>query len=707
MSVLLETSALAGLTIDVKDFGAKGDCQRLMDGLMERGSFQLSSASATFSSTDTGKEIYIADAGGSVYKGKPVLYGNLPLDTTIAQVVNSYTVILQNQALNSVSGASVSWGADDTIAIQKAIESLAAFGGGTVFFPAGMYRVTSHVPGGFGIGFKVDISNIRLTGTGDTSKIFNSSLYSFMTQGTDYYHEVGVSVAYVGTSTPISNIEIDHLWFGDNGGRFNLIVEGPKGAITNPEGAGVLGTTGVVNNLNLHDLTVVTTELCGINTDAQQSSSVTINHVTVQSNGGNHGMYLAGYKSHLTLSNSVITSNTTPMRIGVAVKTGSHILIQGNTISNFAQQGIGLDANAAYQVLSDVIIRGNTIVDDPGGPPPSNLLLPGSKQTVNTHGIQLNNGIGVVIKNNTIKGTNYSGLYVGADLWPISHLSIQNNFISSTKNGIALTASPVAGSNPTPLLSGVSITGNIITKGGSVIESTRRCMGRIDRNSIVPQNRREVKPIERSRATTEDRTWLRKIFTTLIFLFSMSGCLAAVQLGLSGFWSESSSIAVRRRATKLGMCNPEPWMKLADLERDRGLSVSGELDSALACNPLDPDVMTQLALENEIDHHLARALDLLSRAAKVDRGFTPRWSLANFYLRRGNTAEFFGWIHQALSVGYRDFGPEFALCWQASDDPVLIYESLPRRPLVQNQYRAWLARAGKMNAAHQTKIAVP
>ena len=462
---LAAIQALAA-SINVKHFGAKGDCKHVTDGAMAQNSFQLTSASATFTRADVGRAIYILDAGDNTYQGKKVRYGNLPLDTTITRVVDVHTVLVRKAALNSVAGASVTWGTDDSNAIQNAIDYVGASGGGTIFFPAGMFRVTDHLPGGFGMGFKLNASNLRLTGTGDQSRIFNSSVYSFMTSGTDYYHETGVTVFYAGSSTPIANVEIDHLWFGDNGQHFNFIVEGPKGTLTNPEGPGVIGTLGTVNDLRLHDLTIVTSDLCGISTNAEESSGVVMDHINVQSNGGNHGLYLGGQKTNLTVSNSIITSTTTPMRIGVVVKRGSHILIRNNRISNVAQQGIGIDANSEQQLVSDVAVVGNVVSNDPEGPLPLNLLPPGATKSVNTHGIQVNNGTHIAIENNTITGMNYSGIYIGADLWPISDVTIEHNLISTTRTGIVITAQLLAGSHAqaaSDLLRDVRITNNIIS----------------------------------------------------------------------------------------------------------------------------------------------------------------------------------------------------------------------------------------------------
>src|SRR5260221_11970285 len=45
-------------TINVKDFGAKGDCRRAMDGVMNKGSAVLTSTSAHFTGAVGGQPLY-------------------------------------------------------------------------------------------------------------------------------------------------------------------------------------------------------------------------------------------------------------------------------------------------------------------------------------------------------------------------------------------------------------------------------------------------------------------------------------------------------------------------------------------------------------------------------------------------------------------------------------------------------------------------
>ena len=55
-------------------------------------------------------------------------------------------------------------------------------------------------------------------------------------------------------------------------------------------------------------------------------------------------------------------------------------------------------------------------------------------------------------------------------------------------------------------------------------------------------------------------------------------------------------------------------------------------------------------------------------AARVDRQFEPRWTLANFYFRRERPDEFWKWMRAALEVSYGDRRLAFDLCWRMTQD---------------------------------------
>ena len=92
------------------------------------------------------------------------------------------------------------------------------------------------------------------------------------------------------------------------------------------------------------------------------------------------------------------------------------------------------------------------------------------------------------------------------------------------------------------------------------------------------------------------------------------------------------------------------------------------LERAAALNPLASAPRIRLGLEAEIHGDFDGAEKWLLDAASIDRQFEPRWTLANFYFRRGNQTEFWKWMRRALEVSYGDRKAAFDLCWRVAPD---------------------------------------
>ena len=99
---------------------------------------------------------------------------------------------------------------------------------------------------------------------------------------------------------------------------------------------------------------------------------------------------------------------------------------------------------------------------------------------------------------------------------------------------------------------------------------------------------------------------------------------------------------------------------------------------------------------------MASAEDYLLRAARVSRLYEPRWTLANFYFRRGARAEFWNWTRQALELAPRDGTPQFQLCWAMSQDPEeILRKAIPPNPRVVESYASFLLSTNRLDAAAQ------
>lgn len=125
---LLMYNQLLERVYNVEAYGAKHDYQTVSDAGVTSGTATLTSATAAFTTNDTGKSIRVSGAGAA----------GIDLLTTIT-FVNSTTVTLAVNASTTISAKRIEWGSDDTNEIQVAINDCFVRGGGTVYFPNGTY----------------------------------------------------------------------------------------------------------------------------------------------------------------------------------------------------------------------------------------------------------------------------------------------------------------------------------------------------------------------------------------------------------------------------------------------------------------------------------------------------------------------------------------------------------------------------------------
>jgi hypothetical protein len=114
------------------------------------------------------------------------------------------------------------------------------------------------------------------------------------------------------------------------------------------------------------------------------------------------------------------------------------------------------------------------------------------------------------------------------------------------------------------------------------------------------------------------------------------------------------------------------------------------LQRAVALNPLDSRSWIDLALRHEMDGNLPAAEQELLRAAGTDRQYLPRWSLANFYFRRGDDTRFWLWARSASAVLYGDPRPLFRLCDGVATDANLIDRLGLRDPDTRASYLSYV-----------------
>lgn len=162
-----------------------------------------------------------------------------------------------------------------------------------------------------------------------------------------------------------------------------------------------------------------------------------------------------------------------------------------------------------------------------------------------------------------------------------------------------------------------------------------------------------------------------------------------------------------RRAAEIMPGNAAYWFYLYRL-----LDIDGRKDEALRCleraaalNPSDPQVWTALALAAETSGDARTAEQHLFQAMRVDATFLPRWELAQFYFRQGDTATFWRWAHEASEISDDSAWPDlFRFCWLAAasrgENENLISERVvPRRPKEHARYLAFLLDENHLAAA--------
>jgi tetratricopeptide (TPR) repeat protein len=115
------------------------------------------------------------------------------------------------------------------------------------------------------------------------------------------------------------------------------------------------------------------------------------------------------------------------------------------------------------------------------------------------------------------------------------------------------------------------------------------------------------------------------------------------------------------------------------------------LEQAARLNPLASAPRIRLGLAAETRGDAATAERWLLEAARVDRQFEPRWTLANFYFRQGKRDAFWQWMRAALEHSYGDRYPPFELCWRAAGSPEQILQrAIPDNRDVMAAYLRYL-----------------
>ena len=153
------------------------------------------------------------------------------------------------------------------------------------------------------------------------------------------------------------------------------------------------------------------------------------------------------------------------------------------------------------------------------------------------------------------------------------------------------------------------------------------------------------------------------------------------------------------RAVQLDPGNASYRGLLAEHEEGNGKDPKPGLLIATRLSPVESRYWERIAFRQEMERDYDHAEESLLHAAETDHLFAPRWALANYYLRRGNTEKLWVWITKSLEVAPPEPEAIFRMAWSVTQDGAKIRRFLPpgRAPL--QRYLHWLVDNQMVDAA--------
>jgi hypothetical protein len=170
-------------------------------------------------------------------------------------------------------------------------------------------------------------------------------------------------------------------------------------------------------------------------------------------------------------------------------------------------------------------------------------------------------------------------------------------------------------------------------------------------------------------------------------------------MAAADYFYRADTLEGAARAVQLDPANARYHAWLAEMQEHEGIDPEPELERAAALNPRDSSARIRLGLAAEQRGDLARAERDLLEAARIDRQFDPRATLANYYFRRNAPEPFWRWARDAFAVGYGDLTPLYRLCWRMTDDPAVVRAALSGDHVTLSSYLGFLLGEDRLDAA--------
>jgi hypothetical protein len=178
------------------------------------------------------------------------------------------------------------------------------------------------------------------------------------------------------------------------------------------------------------------------------------------------------------------------------------------------------------------------------------------------------------------------------------------------------------------------------------------------------------------------------LFAVVVRAFVLCACLIAIWESWKIYRADAVFLQGTVESVRASIrIEPDCWWCYVELARMDEPSAEELLQTSLRMNPYNSDAAVDLGLRYESDGDFHRAEELLLQAFEVDRTYVPRWSLANFYLRRDNLPAFWMWIRRSTDMPAGDIGALFELCWRVAPDSKTIEANIAEdNPEVVRQY---------------------
>jgi len=196
---------------------------------------------------------------------------------------------------------------------------------------------------------------------------------------------------------------------------------------------------------------------------------------------------------------------------------------------------------------------------------------------------------------------------------------------------------------------------------------------------------------------------LFKVSVQAALLFGLAlASSSSIRIGYADYWFRQRIISSTTRAIAILPGRSDYYFQLAALDSDENPQAAvTALHHAVELNPFDARSWIELGLRYEADGEMKKAVECLLRAAEVDKQYLPRWTLANYYLRRNDITEFWAWAKDAAGIVYEDPLPLFRLCGRVSEDGNLIDRLTIKRPDIRMSYLSYLLNQNRLDLVGQ------